>query len=165
MENKKRIGLYIDNIQTVKEIPPLIDEWVILRTYEEVKDWFNENKYIPELISLGFQLDEKYWKWTLAHEIGERIPYEELGHGSCASVTIWLIDLCRRNDFTLNKVSIHTPHQLAARQMQKAINDFKPEQDCFLHQFEIEEPSGENYEKFLRIKEEVDAELSEKGLI
>lgn len=162
---RKRIGLYIDHFQVPKEIPPLIDEWITLTSYEEVKEWFNTNKYIPELISLGFALSEEYWRWTLSHEIGERIPYEELGHGSCASVTVWLLDLCRKNGFNLNKISIHTPNQLASRQMQKAINEFKPEQDCFLHQFEIEEPSGENYEKFLRIKEEVDQELKEKGLI
>lgn len=163
---EQRIGLFVDWIATPKEIPPNISSWQIIRTYEEFKQWFTDNHFIPKMISFNFELSEEYMRYTLSNPIGTPIIYETLGNGSGASCAVFLKHLCDKNNLKLNKVCVHGDrNNRGCIEIQKFINSWKEEQDCFMAEFEIYEPSGENYEKFLKIKEEVDAELSEKGLI
>lgn len=169
MENIEKLGIWVDWLTTPKEIPPVISKWIILRSYEEFKQWFNDNHFIPNLISFNFPLSEEYLRYVMLNPVGTPIVYETLGNGSGASCAVFLKFLCEKNDLKPKRICIHgNRDDRGCREMQKFINSWKEEQDCFMATFEIEDiedtivkdPVAKiNYELFLKIQDEVEEKI------
>lgn len=168
-----RVALYIDYLTTPSELPPIADFWIILRSYEEFKQWFNDNHFIPELISFNFCLSEEYLRYVMLNPVGTPIVYETLGSGSGASCAVFLSHLLLKNNLKAKRICIHgNRDDRGCREMQKFINSWKEEQDCFMTTFEIEDMeevikkdpiAKANYEVFLKIQEEVEDKIKREN--
>lgn len=174
-KEEDKIGLYVDWLTSPREIPPVISKWICIRSYEEFKQWFNDNHFIPELISFNFPLSEDYLRYVMLNPVGTPIVYETLGSGSGASCAVFLSHLLSKNNLKAKRLCIHgNRDDRGCREMQKFINSGKEEQDCFMTTFEIEDMeevvkkdpvAKANYEVFLKIQEEVEDKVQQENKI
>jgi len=172
-KEEDKIGLWVDWLTSPKELPPILNSWCIIRSYEEFKQWFNDNHFIPELISFNFPLSEEYIRYVMLNPVGTPIVYETLGSGSGASCAVFLSHLLSKNSLKAKRICIHgNRDDRGCREMQKFINSWKEEQDCFMTTFEIEDMeevikkdliAKANYEVFLKIQEEVEDKIKREN--
>ena len=152
---EKKLGLYLDWMATPVENYEI--NWITLRSYADFKNWITIHKKIPQVISLGYELCEEAWKYTFR---GEQIPVVEV------ETTLMPLAFLRatidKNGLEYPEFYIHTPNEAGIVELRAYIEGtckqmgLTPKYKVF--QVEISEyyEKEENYQKFLKIKQEYD---------
>lgn len=171
----KRIGIYIDWLQTPEEVPQEIDEWIVCRSFDDFKNQISEIKKVPELLSLGFPLDEASMAWCLNPDNeGTRYPYEKGGETTMKCL-VFLYQLCKKNSLIYKDITIHTEQQQAIHDLRTFIvgtsKELGIDPPLKVKQWEIKDDfqSGPNWKAFVKVSNpplfNVPGQLLESGRI
>lgn len=143
IETKNRIGLYLDDVRTPTEKPSLIDEWKVVRNYNEFKEFIikfiEEYKELPLIISFDHDLHDEHMAYYHAHS-GEMIDYLELKEKTGLHCAKWLTELCDKNGLCTNYLSVHSHNPVGAHNIMHWLNYWlkgksKMDKPCFLMKY------------------------------
>lgn len=86
-------------------------DWTIMRSFDEFRNWVVENKKVPDLLCLDFELSESAYRWTLdgANE-GVKFPYENQGIETTMKCLVFLWNVCNQNSLTMPEILIKTDY-------------------------------------------------------
>lgn len=157
-------GIYLDDIRTPDEIPPVISDWIVVRSYEEFTKTFNEfykeYKQLPKLISLDHDLTGEMMEHYFANPIGTAIEYDKLKDKTGMHVAKWICEVCKLNNIKLdNYIAVHSANPVGSMNIQGYINYFKKsqglEENCFKNSWKIKDDyqDSEAYKSYLLIRE------------
>lgn len=154
---ERNIGIYIDCLQTPEEVPQEIDEWIVCRSFDDFKNQISEIKKVPELLSLGFPLDEASMAWCLNPDNeGSRYPYEKGGETTMKCL-VFLYQLCKKNSLVYKDITIHTEQQQAVHDLRTFIvgtsKELGIDPPLKVKQWEIKDDfqSGPNWKAFVKV--------------
>lgn len=136
-KNKKKIGLFLDDVYTPDEIPPYIDIWVsvdsISKFKDYIKNYYEVNKDLPTLISLDGCLDVEQEAY-MAKKLFGPILYSRFKKDTGLVVAKWLTEFCKEKNIktsdTDTRVVVHEPFVQMNSDIQfwfiEAQKDFNP---------------------------------------
>lgn len=153
-EDKYLIGgstrLYVDWLSSPQE-----KGWAVIRSFQEFKQQFEEGP--PDMISFGYELDEKSCDWIQNPEnAGTKPPYEE-GMETSLKCLVYLYKVCQVNSIPYPEINIHTPHPQGQFDMVKFLrltcNQMGTTPNFTVRPIDIADDyeSGPNYKKFKQI--------------
>lgn len=148
---------YVSYLQEPKE-----EGWLVLKSFEEFKQALIDLRRVPDHISWDYSLDEQSVRWCLdPKNEGTKPPYDQ-GMETTIKCLVFLHQTCLRNSLTYKHMSLVCTHPQALFDLRNFITLSAKEQgivpDFDQHQVEIREDyeQTENYQKFLKIKQEHD---------
>lgn len=151
-----RLGLYLDDVRTPTEVPPNIDEWKVVRSYTEFRDFLygyvKENKKFPELVSLDHDLSTEHIQFYHENQ-GEPIRYEEFKEKTGLHCAKLMIELAEKNNIPLNYVCVHSHNPIGASNILNFVNFYLKqkgdlEKPCFQMRFKFKTIAEMNEVKY-----------------
>lgn len=142
-----RIGLYLDDVRSVIEKPSYIDEWIIVRSYEEFKqgiiDFVKEHNELPAICSFDHDVHNEHIQYYHDH-VGEPIDYVELKEKTGMHCAKWFTEFCDKNNLKPNYLCVHSHNPIGASNIMNWLNFWLknkegkyPDKPCFQMRFKF----------------------------
>ena len=141
-----RIGLYLDDQRTPTELPPQIDNWMVVRSYKEfvneLVDFVKLHKELPALISFDHDLGPEHIK-NYHENKGNPIPYDQIEEMTGLHCAKFLTALMEKNNLKPNYLSVHSHNPVGAENIERWLNHWLKhhhnlDKPCFKMKYKFE---------------------------
>lgn len=113
-QEKRKIGVFLDDVFLPDQMPPYIDLWVTVENLEKfaeyITKYYEENSDLPEIISFDGCLDHTQEIYMATKIIGSNIIYSGFKKETGLQCAKWLTEFCKTKQIKLDcRLVVHEP--------------------------------------------------------